>query len=242
MTINDIKVVSLNYNSNSSTFQKLSFTIKNSLNPKFILQKVLEKKIRNNIKKDFKLFFNSDFNGSFFNVEHHLSHIASAYFFSPFNNSVLLSLDGFGDFSSTAWGLGINDKITLDQRIYFLVFFGEVHGEEKNNYYKKALVSILPSYNENFGYVIAESLSFNTPVITTTNTPWTFIEKKKCGWLVDTEVVPLAKKLSIILNLRSNLFYQRGLNGFRYVEKYYDINKIYIKYFRLYKSVLKINK
>ena len=65
--------------------------------------------------------------------------------------------------------------------------------------------------------------------------------KKKCGWLVDTEIVPLAKKLSIILNLRSNLFYQRGLNGFRYVEKYYDINKIYIKYFRLYKNVLKIN-
>ena len=119
VTINDIKVVSLNYNSNSSIFQKFSFTIKNSLNSKFIFQKVLEKKIRNNIKKDFKLFFNSDFDGRFFNVEHHLSHIASAYFFSPYNNSVLLSLDGFGDFSSTAWGLGINDKITLDQRIYF---------------------------------------------------------------------------------------------------------------------------
>jgi glycosyltransferase involved in cell wall biosynthesis len=152
------------------------------------------------------------------------------------NKQWKLFILGFGD---------TNDVKILKKEIKSyknIKFFGEVHGEEKNNYYKKALVTILPSYNENFGYVIAESLSFATPVITTANTPWTFIEKKNFGWLVDTEIDALAKKLSIILNLRSNFFYQKGLNGFRYVNKYYDINKIYIKYFRLYKSVLKINK
>jgi glycosyltransferase involved in cell wall biosynthesis len=142
--------------------------------------------------------------------------------------------------------LGTGPRVALFEKNFQsyknIKFFGEVHGEEKHNYYKKALVTILPSYNENFGYVIPESLSFSTPVITTANTPWTFIEKKNFGWLVDTEIDALAKKLSIILNLRSNFFYQRGLNGFRYVKKYYDINKIYIKYFRLYKSALKINK
>ena len=152
------------------------------------------------------------------------------------NNKWKLFILGFGDKNEVNI---LKKQIKSSKNIKF---FGEVHGEEKNNYYKKALVSILPSYNENFGYVIAESLSFNTPVITTANTPWTFIEKKNFGWLVDTEIDALAKKLSIILNLRTNFFYQRGLNGFRYVKKYYDINKIYIKYFRLYKSVQKINK
>jgi glycosyltransferase involved in cell wall biosynthesis len=152
------------------------------------------------------------------------------------NKKWKLFILGFGD---------TNDVKILKKEIKSyknIKFFGEVHGVEKYNYYKKALVTILPSYNENFGYVIPESLSFSTAVITTANTPWTFIEKKNFGWLVDTEIDALAKKLSIILNLRSNFFYQRGLNGFRYVKKYYDINKIYIKYFRLYKSTLKINK
>jgi len=121
-------------------------------------------------------------------------------------------------------------------------FLGEIYGEVKNNYFKKALVSILPSYNENFGYVIAESYSFNTPVITTVNTPWKFIEKKKLGWLVDTETDLLAKKLRIILNLEENIFNQKGANGFRYVKKNYDINKIFKKYFKLYKNIHKIKK
>ena len=119
LTIKDIKFISLNYNSTSSFIKKFFFGLKNSLNSKFIIQKLLEKRIKNNIKKDFYFYFKNDFNGKIFNIEHHMSHIASAYFFSPFENSVLLSLDGFGDFSSSAWGLGVKDKIIIDKRIYF---------------------------------------------------------------------------------------------------------------------------
>jgi glycosyltransferase involved in cell wall biosynthesis len=149
------------------------------------------------------------------------------------NNKWKLFILGFGEKND------VNNLKKQIKNFKNIKYFGEIHGEEKNSYYKKALVTILPSYNENFGYVVVESLSFNTPVITTTNTPWTFIEKRNFGWLVDTEIDALAKKLSIILTSRSNLFYQRGLNGFHYVKKHYDINKIYRKYFILYKSTLK---
>ncbi|MBI4445041.1 MAG: carbamoyltransferase [Acidobacteria bacterium] len=39
-------------------------------------------------------------------VEHHHSHLASAFFVSPFDKAACLSLDGFGDFLSSMWASG----------------------------------------------------------------------------------------------------------------------------------------
>jgi carbamoyltransferase len=52
-------------------------------------------------------------------IEHHRSHMASAFFVSPFEESAILSIDGFGDFSSTMIGIGKGNKIqVLDSVIY----------------------------------------------------------------------------------------------------------------------------
>lgn len=52
-------------------------------------------------------------------VEHHLAHLASAYLVSPFEEAVCVSLDGFGDFASAAWGMGRGENIAIDGRVYF---------------------------------------------------------------------------------------------------------------------------
>jgi len=39
-------------------------------------------------------------------VEHHRAHLASSFFVSGFDEAALLSVDGFGDFVSTMWGIG----------------------------------------------------------------------------------------------------------------------------------------
>ena len=39
-------------------------------------------------------------------VEHHRSHLASAFFASPFEEAAVISIDGFGDYSSLMWGIG----------------------------------------------------------------------------------------------------------------------------------------
>lgn len=52
-------------------------------------------------------------------VEHHLAHLASAYLVSGFKEAVCLSVDGFGDFASSAWGMGRGNQIEIDERIYF---------------------------------------------------------------------------------------------------------------------------
>lgn len=52
-------------------------------------------------------------------VEHHLAHLASAFHVSGFENAVCLSVDGFGDFASCAWGIGQGHEISLNGRIHF---------------------------------------------------------------------------------------------------------------------------
>ncbi len=52
-------------------------------------------------------------------VEHHRAHLASAFFVGPFRDAALLSVDGFGDFVSSLWGMGSNTHIAVDGEIGF---------------------------------------------------------------------------------------------------------------------------
>ena len=49
----------------------------------------------------------------FHNVEHHKAHMASCFFVSPFERAAILSIDGFGDFISTMWGMGQGSRIDV---------------------------------------------------------------------------------------------------------------------------------
>jgi len=44
-------------------------------------------------------------------VEHHLAHLGSAFLVSPFDEAVVVSVDGFGDFASAAWGVGRGSRV-----------------------------------------------------------------------------------------------------------------------------------
>ncbi len=52
-------------------------------------------------------------------VEHHKSHISSAFFVSPFEEAACLSIDGFGDFVSTMRGVGRDRKLEILDRVEF---------------------------------------------------------------------------------------------------------------------------
>ncbi|NDJ63217.1 MAG: carbamoyltransferase [Chloroflexi bacterium] len=60
-----------------------------------------------------------DVRAQFHNVEHHLAHMASAFFVSPFAEAAVLSVDGSGDFVTTMWGTGQANHLHIDERIYF---------------------------------------------------------------------------------------------------------------------------
>jgi carbamoyltransferase len=52
-------------------------------------------------------------------VEHHLAHVASAYFCSPWEEAMCLTVDGFGDFVSTMLAAGRGNAIEVLERVCF---------------------------------------------------------------------------------------------------------------------------
>lgn len=52
-------------------------------------------------------------------VEHHRAHLASAFFASPFEEAAVVSVDGFGDYSSVQWGIGRGNRIELLGSVLF---------------------------------------------------------------------------------------------------------------------------
>jgi carbamoyltransferase len=52
-------------------------------------------------------------------VEHHLAHVASAFFCSPFDEAMCLTVDGFGDFVSTMMAVGRGGTVEVLGRVHF---------------------------------------------------------------------------------------------------------------------------
>ena len=120
LTLNDIDHISLNTNPNFNLLRKISYILLKKPSISFILDKIKNKNRRTDVKLELKRYFpNQEFNGKVHFIEHHLSHIASAHLNSNFTNSVGFSMDGFGDFSSSAWGTCIDKKINVDDRVHF---------------------------------------------------------------------------------------------------------------------------
>jgi carbamoyltransferase len=61
----------------------------------------------------------SDLRAKLHNVEHHKSHISSAFFVSGFEEAACLSIDGFGDFVSTMRAIGRDRDLEIVDRIEF---------------------------------------------------------------------------------------------------------------------------
>jgi len=82
--------------------------------------------------------------------------------------------------------LSLSDDVTI---------IGDVQGEGKWQHYVDSDLFVLPSFNENFGIVIAEALSIGLPVITTRQTPWKVIQEQELGWWIETGVDSLTEAL-----------------------------------------------
>ncbi|MGH7117210.1 MAG: carbamoyltransferase family protein [Stellaceae bacterium] len=52
-------------------------------------------------------------------AEHHLSHAASAFFPSPYEDAAILTMDGVGEWATTSAGLGRGNRITMLKEIHF---------------------------------------------------------------------------------------------------------------------------
>jgi glycosyltransferase involved in cell wall biosynthesis len=87
---------------------------------------------------------------------------------------------------------------------------GAIPDAEKWRWYTDAEVFVLPSFSENFGLVVAEALACETPVITTTSTPWRSLSQRQLGWWVPPTVDGLAAAIREATSLGADDLLERG--------------------------------
>lgn len=115
---------------------------------------------------------------------------------------------------------------------------GGLFGEDKWNAYRSADVFVLPTLNENFGIVIAESYLCGTPVITTKGAPWALISENNCGWWVDRTVDTIADAMEEFLKTSVGERKIMGLTGRDIVIKRFASNKVAEKMVRKYERLV----
>lgn len=103
--------------------------------------------------------------------------------------------------------LGLSNKVE---------FVGEVFEEKKEALFAQSDVVLVPSYTENFGIVVAESLAHAVPVIASKGTPWIGLETNRCGLWVDNDPESLATAIRKIGTLPLQ---EMGRRGREWMEK-----------------------
>ncbi len=85
--------------------------------PLWIKEKLFQKNLLFNKLKEHDRNYKSDDN--IFFSDHHLSHAASAFFPSPFNEAVVLTADGVGEWATTTVAVGKNNSLEIKKEIHF---------------------------------------------------------------------------------------------------------------------------
>ena len=85
--------------------------------PIWLKDKLFQKKLLLNHLREHDSDFNNE-NKIFFS-EHHLSHAASAFFPSPFDEAVILTADGVGEWATTTVAVGKGNQLEIKKEIHF---------------------------------------------------------------------------------------------------------------------------
>ena len=85
--------------------------------PIWIKEKLFQKNLLFNKLKEHDHQYKSDKN--IFFSDHHLSHASSAFFPSPFEEAIVLTADGVGEWATTTVAIGKGNKLDIKKEIHF---------------------------------------------------------------------------------------------------------------------------
>jgi carbamoyltransferase len=120
LTLADVDHVALNKKPRSNVGRKLRYTVARRPSPKLLRERLASARSWLAIEDELRHAFpDEELHAQVHRVEHHLAHLASAFLVSPYEDAVIVSVDGFGDFVSSAWGLGRGNDVSIDGRVYF---------------------------------------------------------------------------------------------------------------------------
>ena len=84
--------------------------------PLWLKEKLFQKSL---LRKELRTFDEEMSADKLLFTEHHLSHAASAFFPSPFEKAVVLTMDGVGEWATTSAALGDGNRLEIFQEIHF---------------------------------------------------------------------------------------------------------------------------
>jgi carbamoyltransferase len=118
--LGDVAVIAINQDAGANLWKKMAYMVMRRPDLSLVLDRIRNKRERVGVAEELARAFPGErLRAEVREVEHHLAHLGSAYLVSPFDEAVAVSVDGFGDFASAAWGLGRGNRVEAEDKVYF---------------------------------------------------------------------------------------------------------------------------
>lgn len=182
-------------------FEKVQFLLKNL--PSFDFYSAFLK--RSKLKKD-ELNKLSDLiskysKNNLYKVDHHLAHLNSSYLISYFDECINVSVDGFGDFKSSSYGISKGNFTKVDGSIFFPDSLGIFY---------QSLTQFIgfKNYGDEYKLMGLSAYGDNTYVDRIEN----LLKSKKIGYYLNLDYFKHHKKNIQFLNDNSEIYYEDIFN------------------------------
>ncbi len=139
------------------------------------------------------------------------------------------------------------DKLYLEQCLKIMKdlpkninckYYGPIEHDKVPDLYKSHHLFFLPTFGENYGHVIAESLSYGCPVLLSDTTPWNMVNKYKAGWTINLKRKALFKeKLQECIDLDQKEWETLSNNAIDLALNYIDYKKISFQYEEYFQKI-----
>src|SRR3984893_9845787 len=118
--LSDVEHIAFNQDSRANLLRKITYFLTKRPNINLVLRRLRNRRSRAGIPALLEQTFSGEtIRAAIHPVEHHLAHLSSAFHVCPFKQAAVVSVDGFGDFSSAAWGVAAGCDISPYGRVYF---------------------------------------------------------------------------------------------------------------------------
>ena len=118
--LSDVEHIALNQDNRANLVRKIGYFLFKRPNINLVLSRLRNRRARAAVPVLLEQAFPGEIlRAKLHCVEHHFAHLSSAYHVCPFDRAAVVSIDGFGDFSSAAWGAAAGCEISTFGRVYF---------------------------------------------------------------------------------------------------------------------------